>query len=98
VVSSHRNRLRQRLAISLFVVGHLTLVLLVYGAALVAGGGFETTPFAPDERIGSPAPDRAMPAALAPRDDPPSIGVLHSAELDPPWRVGADGRVHVDDR
>lgn len=92
---------RHRAATSIFVVAHVGVVVLLYGVALIAGGGFATLAFPPDAPAAADAhqgplvedqPVEQWPMAGASTGGLPTERI----EVSPPWTSDADGRIHLE--
>ncbi|MEQ1692322.1 MAG: hypothetical protein ABMA00_13610 [Gemmatimonas sp.] len=85
---------------SIFITAHVAAVMLLYGVALVAGGGFASPPFPPDspESQSTAAPARTAHAAAEPTADQTALTPLASNDIAPPWTFDGEGRARFAER
>ena len=74
--------------------------MLLYGAALVAGGGFASPPFPPDAPASrsSAVSARAVQAAAEPVTDRSALARPASSDIAPPWTFDGEGRARFTER
>lgn len=74
--------------------------MLLYGVALVAGGGFASPPFPPDspESQSTAVSGRTAHAAAEPTADQTALTPPASNEIAPPWTFDGEGRARFAER
>lgn len=86
---------------SIFIAAHVAALVLLYGVALVAGGGFASPPFPPElpvlasatvSTVSIPADRNAVADAM------PAVGLPANTDIAPPWTFDRDGRAQLSAR
>ena len=85
---------------SIFITAHVAAVMLLYGGALIAGGGFASPPFPPDspESQSTAASARTAHAAAEPIVDQMALTPPASNDIAPPWTFDGEGRARFAER
>ena len=85
---------------SIFIAAHVAAMTLLYGVAMVVGGGFTSPPFPPDEpaRQTTRVSARAGQTATNPDPDPTVLASPASNDVAPPWAFDGDGRARFTER
>jgi len=95
---------RRRTRMRVLAGAHLAAVVLLYGMAVLAGGGFAGPPFPPDSPRASPThrtdgPTWPLPVATAPVPAavPPAFEAPQrtSSDVQAPWSFDANGRLRL---
>ena len=95
---------RRRTRMRILAGAHLAAVVLLYGMAVLGGGGFAGPPFPPDSPRASPThrtdgPAWPLPVATAPVPAavPPAFEAPQrtSSDVQAPWSFDADGRLSL---
>jgi hypothetical protein len=85
---------------SIFITAQVAAVMMLYGVALIAGGGFASPPFPPDspESQSTAASARTAHAAAEPVADQLTLTPTASNDIAPPWTFDSEGRVRLTER